>query len=118
MAAAQNAVELVVLSAIKDRFHSLIVFLIKARKKIDPRTWKDLHVRKGKDFFVLARLGHHESLKFPQSGYLPVNMPHLALEEGIAVAGDDWLRHEVLQQIAVRGVRQADFASHLAALMV
>jgi hypothetical protein len=28
-------------------------------------------------------------------------MPHLALEEGIAVAGDDWLRHEVLQQIAV-----------------
>jgi hypothetical protein len=45
-------------------------------------------------------------------------MPHLALEEGIAIAGDDGLRHEVLQQIAVRRVRQADFVRHLAAFMV
>ena len=118
MAAAQNAVELVILTAIKNRLHALDVFLIETRKKIDPRAGKDLDVGKGKDFDVLARLGHHESLKFSQSGHLSINMPHLALEEGIAVAGDDWLRHEVFEQIAVRCVRQADFVSHLAALMV
>ena len=82
MAAAQDAVELVVFSAIKDRLQALDIFLVEARQKIDSRAWKHLDVRKGKDVGVFAGLGHHESLKFPQPGNLPVDVPHLALEEG------------------------------------
>ena len=118
IATAENAVELVVFSPIEDRLQPLNVFPMKAQEKVDAWTRQDLDIRKGETIGVLPQLGHHERPKLPQSRNLPVDMLHLALEKRTAVAGDDGLRHEVLQQIAGRRVRQADFMSRLAVFMV
>ena len=105
----QNRFELIILSAIEDRLHSLEVFPLEAQEKVDPRTGEDFDVRKWECVGILPRLGHYEGLELPQASDLSVNMLHLPLQESIAIASDDGRMHEKFQQIVGQSFRKRIF---------
>jgi hypothetical protein len=105
----QNPFELIILSAIENRLHSLEVFPLKAQEKVDPWTEKNFDVRKWKCVGIFPRFGHYEGLKLAQASDLSVDMLHLPLQESIAIASNDGLMHEKFQQIVARSFRKRIF---------
>jgi len=64
------------------------VFEVEAAEEVAAGGGDDFDVRKGEFFRRLALFGEDEGAVALKAGDLPVNMQHLGLEEGGAVAGD------------------------------
>lgn len=86
---AENAGELIIFAAVKDRLHAADVFLVEPCEKIDARARQEFDGVEGELLPALSLLRHHECFVTPQSRDLPVNVQHLRFEERGAVAGDD-----------------------------
>lgn len=102
----QDAGEGSVFAAVDDRRFAADVFEPEAAEEIAADWRNGFDVIERVAVGAAAFFGHHEGFPSLQAGDLPVDVEHLRLEEGCAVAGDDGLAHGAVRRGGLARFRQ------------